>query len=99
MSSWADARQRSGPEPLGSVVDVQTVDVSRPEDVDRLVTHTVEWFGHVDTKIATAGVVVDRPFLEATPPAELELRQRRHARISSPFHATRVNRGSSTCTR
>jgi hypothetical protein len=31
------------------------VDASRPEDVDRLVTHTVEWFGHVDTRIANAG--------------------------------------------
>jgi glucose 1-dehydrogenase len=52
---------------VGSSVDVQTVDVSRPDDVDRLVSHTVARFGHVDIMIANAGVVVDRPFLETTP--------------------------------
>lgn len=56
---------------LDGRVDVQTVDVRRPEDVDRLVSDTVERFGHVDTMIANAGVVVDRPFLETTP-EELE---------------------------
>jgi glucose 1-dehydrogenase len=52
---------------LGSGVDVQMVDVSRADEVDRLVAHAVERFGHVDTMIANAGVVVDRPFLETTP--------------------------------
>jgi glucose 1-dehydrogenase len=52
---------------LGNGVDVQTVDVSRPDDVDRLVGHTIERFGHLDTMVANAGVVVDRPFVETTP--------------------------------
>jgi glucose 1-dehydrogenase len=52
---------------LGREVDVQTVDVSRPDEADRLVAHTVERFGHLDTMIANAGVVVERPFVETTP--------------------------------
>lgn len=52
---------------LGGRTDAQIVDVSQPDEVDRLVAQTVERFGRLDIMIANAGVVVDRPFVETTP--------------------------------
>lgn len=48
--------------------DVQTavVDVSRHDQVDRLVMGTVERYGRMDIMVANAGVAIDRPFLETT---------------------------------
>ncbi len=42
------------------------VDVRDPEDVNSLVSGTVERFGRLDCMIANAGVLLVRPFLETT---------------------------------
>lgn len=48
-------------------IDAQIVDVSRPDEVDRLVAHAVERFDHLDIMIANAGVALEQPFVETTP--------------------------------
>lgn len=45
----------------------ERLDVRRPEDVDSLVSRTVERFGRVDCMIANAGVLLLRPFIETSP--------------------------------
>src|SRR5213075_2665862 len=55
---------------LGGAITSQRVDVSDHEQVDALVSRTMERFGRIDCMIANAGVLLIRPFLE-TPPDEL----------------------------
>ena len=50
----------------GGVVAYQHCDVSRSDEVDALITATVERFGRLDALVANAGVQVEKPIAETT---------------------------------
>ena len=51
---------------LGGQVFPIKADISRPDDVDRLIAMTLERFGSLDVLVNNAGVNIDRPLFELT---------------------------------
>jgi NAD(P)-dependent dehydrogenase (short-subunit alcohol dehydrogenase family) len=52
---------------LGGTACAMVVDVSQPGDAQQLAADTVRQFGHVDILVHSAGVGIERSFLDTTP--------------------------------
>lgn len=51
----------------GGTARAMPIDVSRPEDAERMAADTVRSYGHIDILVHSAGVGIERAFLETTP--------------------------------
>lgn len=51
----------------GAEAAAVTLDVAQPEDAQRMVAETIARFGHLDILVHSAGVGIERSFLDSTP--------------------------------